>query len=70
MKLHFHSFAGLLISKFRLSPHIKLMINEAKNTSTNEWCFDEDCEKLLSAVISAFFTGTFSLRNNIHALQL
>ena len=45
------------------------MINETKNTSANEWCFDEGCEKLPSAVILAFFTGTSSLRNKIHALQ-
>ena len=43
------------------------MINETKNTSANEWRFDEGCEKSPSAVILAFFTGTFSLRNlNTH----
>ena len=31
----FHPFAGLFISKSCLSPHIKLMINETKNTSAN-----------------------------------
>ena len=46
------------------------MINETKNTSASEWCFDEGCEKSPSAVILAFFTGTPSLRNKIHALQL
>ena len=46
---------------------MKLMINETKNTSANEWRFDEDCEKSPSAVILAFFSGTFSLRNKIHA---
>ena len=45
------------------------MINETKNTSANEWCFDEGCEKSLSSVILAFFTGTSSLRNEIHALH-
>ena len=40
------------------------MINETKNTSASEWCFDEGCEKSPSAVILAFFTGTSSLRNN------
>ena len=39
------------------------MINETKNTSANEWRFDEGCEKSPSAVILAFFTGTSSLRN-------
>ena len=46
------------------------MINETKNTSANEWRFDEGCEKSPSVVILAFFTGTSSLRNEIHALQL
>ena len=41
-----------------------------KSTSTNEWFFDEGCEKLPSAVILAFFTGTFLSRNDVHALQL
>ena len=45
-------------------------INETKNTSANEWCFNEDCEKLPFAVILAFFSVTSSLRNKIHALQL
>ena len=40
-----------------------------KSTSTNEWFFDEGCEKLPSAVILAFFTGTFLSRNDVHALQ-
>ena len=31
----FHPFAGLFISKSCLSPHIKQMINETKNTSMN-----------------------------------
>ena len=44
-------FAGLFISKSRLSPHNKLMIIENKNTSGYEWCFDEGCEKSPSAVI-------------------
>ena len=35
VKLHFSPFTGLFISKCRLSPHIKLKINETKNTSTN-----------------------------------
>ena len=39
------------------------MINETKNTSANEWRFDEGCEKSPSTVILAFFTGTCSLRN-------
>ena len=70
-KLHFHPFAGFFISKSCLSPHIKLIINETRNTSENEWCFDEGCEKSPSTVILAFFTGTFSLRNKkVHALQL
>ena len=42
------------------------MVNETKNTSVNEWCFDNGCEKSLSAVILAFFTSTSSLRNKIH----
>ena len=46
------------------------MINETKNTSPTEWRFDEGCEKSPSAVILAFFFGTSSLRNKIHALQL
>ena len=46
------------------------MINETKNTSANKWRFDEGCEKSLSVVILAFFTGTSSLRNKIHARQL
>ena len=46
------------------------MINETKNTLANEWRFDEGCEKSPSAVILAFFSGTSSLRNKIHALQL
>ena len=66
----FHPFSGLFISKSCLSPQIKLMINETKNTSANEWRFDEGCEKSPSAVILAFFSGTSSLRNKIHALQL
>ena len=45
------------------------MINETKNTSANEWRFDEGCEKSPSAVILAFFTGTSSLKNKIHALH-
>ena len=45
------------------------MINETKNTFANEWCFDEGCEKSPSAVILALFTGTFLLRNKIHALN-
>ena len=45
------------------------MINKTKNTSANEWCFDEGCEKSPSAVILAFFTGTSSLKNKIHALH-
>ena len=44
------------------------MINKTKNTSANEWCFDEGCEKSPSAVILAFFTGTSSLRNKIDGL--
>ena len=47
---------------------VKLMINETKNTSANEKCFDEGCEKSPSEVILAFFTGTSSLTNKIHAL--
>ena len=70
MELNFHPFAGLFISKLCLSPHVKLMINETKNTSANEWCFNEGFEKLPSSVILAFFTVTSSLRNKIHALQL
>ena len=70
MKLHFHPLAGFFISKFCLSPHIKLMINETKNTSENEWCFNEGFEKLPSGVILVFFTATSSLRNKIHVLQL
>ena len=63
----FYPFAGLFISKSCLSPQIKLMINETKNTSANEWRFDEGCEKSSSAVILAFFTGRSSLRNlNTH----
>ena len=46
------------------------MINETKDTSANEWCVKEDCEKLPYAVNLAFFTVTSSLRNKIHALQL
>ena len=46
------------------------MINETKNTSANEWRFDEGCEKSPSTVILAFFSGTSSLKNKIHALQL
>ena len=43
------------------------MINETKNTSANEWCFDEGCEKSPPAVILTFFTGTSSLGNlNTH----
>ena len=61
---------GLFISKSCLSAHIKLMINETKNTSANEWCFIEGCEKSPSAVILTFFTVTSSLRNKIHVLQL
>ena len=60
----FHPFSSLFISKSCLSPQIKLMINETKNTSANEWRFHEGCEKSPSAVILAFFTGTSSLRNN------
>ena len=37
----FHPFSGLFISKSCLSPQIKLMINETKNTAANEWRFDE-----------------------------
>ena len=44
--------------------------NETKNTSTNEWRFDEGCEKSRSVAILAFFTGTSSMRYKIHALQL
>ena len=63
----FHPFAGLFISKSCLCPQIKLTINENKNTSANEWRFDEGCEKSPSAVILAFFTGSSSLRNlNTH----
>ena len=40
----FHPFAGLVMSKSYLSPQIKLMINETKNTSANEWRFEEGCE--------------------------
>ena len=68
MKLHFHPFAGLFISKSCLSPHIKLMVNESNNTSANEWYFGEGCEKslsVLSVVILALFTSTSSLRNAI-----
>ena len=36
-ELYFHPLSGLFISKFRLSAHVKLMINETKSTSTNEW---------------------------------
>ena len=58
-------------SGFRLLGEIPAgAINETKNTSANEWCFDEGCEKSPSAVILAFFTGTSSLRSKIHALQL
>ena len=46
------------------------MINETKNTSVNQWYFDEGCEKSPSAVVLAFFTGMSSLGNKIHALQL
>ena len=46
------------------------MINETTNTAANEWRFDEGCEKSPSAVILALFSGTSSLRNKIHALQL
>ena len=46
------------------------MINETKNTTTNEWRFDKSCEKSPSAVILVFFSGMSSLRNKIHALQL
>ena len=66
----FYPFAGLFISKSCLSPHIKLMNNETKNTLANEWRFDEGCEKSPSAVILASFSGTSSLRNKIHALKL
>ena len=66
----FHPFAALFIYRHLASPQIKLMINETKNTSANGWRFDEGCEKSFSAVILAFFTGTSSLRNKIHALQL
>ena len=45
------------------------MINETKDTSANEWCVNEDCEKLPYAVNLAFFTVTSSLRNKIHALH-
>ena len=45
-------------------------INETKNTSANEGRFDEGCEKSPSVIILAFFSGTSSLRNKIHALQL
>ena len=45
-------------------------INETKNTSANEWRFDEGSEKSPSVVILVFLTGTSSLRNKIHALQL
>ena len=69
-KIVFYPFAGLFISKSCLSPQIELMINETKNTSANEWCFDEDFRKSPSAVTLAFFTGTSSLRNKIHVLQL
>ena len=31
------------------------MINETKNTSTNEWGYDDGCEKSPSALILAFF---------------
>ena len=48
---------------------MKLMINETKNTSANERRFDEGCEKSPSTVILAFFSGTSSLRNKIHALS-
>ena len=64
----FHPLAGFFISKSCLSPQINLMINKTKNTSANEWCFDEGCEKSPSAVILAFFTGTSSLRNKIDGL--
>ena len=66
----FRPFAGLFISKSCLSPQIKLMINETKNTPAYKWRFDEGCEKSPSVVVLAFFTGTSSLRNKIHALQL
>ena len=65
-----HPFSGLFISKSGLSPQIKLIINETKNTSANEWRFDEGCEKSPSAVILDFFSGTSSLGNKIHALKL
>ena len=45
------------------------MINQTKDTSANEWRFDEGCEKSPSAVILAFFSGTSSLRNKIHTLH-
>ena len=41
------------------------MINKTKNTSANEWCFDEGCEKSPSVVILALFTGTSSTINLI-----
>ena len=46
------------------------MIDETKNTSANEWRFDEGCEKSPSVVILASFSGTSSLRNKIDALKL
>ena len=53
--MDFHPFAGMFISKSCLSPHInKLMINDTKNTSANEWCFDEGCEKSPPEVIFSF----------------
>ena len=39
-------------------------------TFANEWRFDEGCEKSPSEVNLAFFSGTSSLRNKTHALQL
>ena len=69
MKQHFHDFAGLFISKSCFSPHIKLIINETKNTSANEWCFNEGCEKSPSAETLAFLSGTSSLRNKIHEIN-
>ena len=50
-------------------PHITLMINKTKNISVNERCSDEGCQKLPSAVILAFFTGTSTNISTIELIQ-
>ena len=70
MKQHFHPFAGLYISKSCFSPHpVKIIINETKNISANDWCFSEGCEKSPSAEILTFLSGTSSLRSKIHEIN-